>query len=116
VVEPGGDLFVLTALGYGKRTPLKEYPVRSRATGGVQTIDQKALKKIGPIVAARVVQEADDLTIISASGVALRTKVRDISQTGRATRGVLVISLQPGDCVVSVARVANFDLHRAAAD
>jgi DNA gyrase subunit A len=116
VVEPGGDLFVLTALGYGKRTPLKEYPVKGRATGGVQTIDQKALKKIGPIVAARVVQEADDLTIISASGVALRTKVRDISQTGRATRGVLVISLQPGDCVVSVARVANFDLHRAAAD
>jgi DNA gyrase subunit A len=116
VVEPDGDLFVLTALGYGKRTPLKEYPVKGRATGGVQTIDQKALKKIGPIVAARVVQEADDLTIISANGVALRTKVRDISQTGRATRGVLVISLQPGDCVVSVARVANSDLHRPAAD
>jgi DNA gyrase subunit A len=107
VVEPGGDLLVLTSLGYGKRSPLKEYPVKGRATGGVQTIDQKALSKIGPVVSARVVQEADDLTIMSAGGVVLRTKVRDISQTGRSTRGVLIISLQPGDTVVSVARVTN---------
>jgi DNA gyrase subunit A len=106
VVEPGGDLLVLTTLGYGKRSPLKEYPVKGRATGGVQTIDQKALSKIGPVAAARVVQEADDLTIMSANGVVLRTKVRNISQTGRTTRGVLIINLGPGDYVASVARVA----------
>jgi DNA gyrase subunit A len=113
VVEPGGDLLVLTALGYGKRSPLKEYPIKGRATGGVQTIDQKALSKIGQVVAGRVVQEADDLTIMSANGVVLRTKVRDISQTGRATRGVLIISLGPGDYVASVARVANSGPNRA---
>jgi DNA gyrase subunit A len=107
VVEPGGDLLVLTALGYGKRSPLKEYPVKGRATSGVQTIDQKALSKIGPIVAARVVQETDDLTIMSSGGLVLRAKVRDIAQTGRSTRGVLIINLQPDDCVASVARVAN---------
>jgi DNA gyrase subunit A len=116
VVEPDGDLLILTALGYGKRSPLKEYPVKGRATGGVQTIDQKALSKIGPVVAARVVQEADDLTIMSANGVVLRTKVRDISQTSRATRGVLIISLGAGDCVASVARVANSDLRRSGAE
>jgi DNA gyrase subunit A len=95
VVEPGGDLLVLTASGYGKRSPLKEYPVKGRATSGVQTIDQKALGKIGAIVAARVVQETDDLTIMSSGGVVLRAKVRDIAQTGRSTRGVLLINLQP---------------------
>jgi DNA gyrase subunit A len=116
VVEPDGDLLILTALGYGKRSPLKEYPVKGRATGGVQTIDQKALSKIGPVVAARVVQEADDLTIMSANGVVLRTKVRDISQTSRATRGVLIINLGAGDCVASIARVANSDLRRSGAE
>ncbi len=57
--------------------------------------------------AARVVQEADDLTIISAGGVVLRTKVKDISRTGRATRGVRLMELQAGDTVASMARVAE---------
>jgi len=116
VIEPGSDLLVITALGYGKRSPLKEYPVKGRATSGVQTIDQKALSKIGPIVAARVVHESDDLTIMSSGGVVLRAKVRDIAQTGRSTRGVLIISLQPDDFVASVARVANPDFRRTGAE
>jgi DNA gyrase subunit A len=113
VVEPGGDLLVVTKNGYGKRTPLEEYPVKGRATGGVQTIDKGALRKVGPVVSARVVQEADDLTIMSAAGVALRIKVKDISRSGRATRGVLLIDLQSGDGVASVARVAEADLRKA---
>ncbi len=84
VIEPGGDLMVVTTKGYGKRTPLVEYPAKRRATMGIMTVDRKASKKIGLIVSARVVQESDDLTIISANGVVLRTKVKDISQTGRA--------------------------------
>ncbi len=116
VVEEGGDLLVITTRGYGKRTSLGEYPVKGRATGGVQTIDQKALGRIGPIAAARVVQEADDLTIMSASGVILRTKVKDISQTGRATRGVVIINLPTNDSVASLARVADSDLRRAGAN
>jgi DNA gyrase subunit A len=116
VVEPGGDLMVITARGYGKRTPLSEYPAKGRATGGVQTIDQKALDKTGLITAARVVQDDDDLTIMSAGGVALRTKVREISPTGRAKRGVLLMDLQPGDSVASMARVAEADLRQANGD
>jgi DNA gyrase subunit A len=110
VVEPGGDLMVITTLGYGKRTPLVDYPVKGRATSGVATINKKALNKIGSIVSARVVQEEDDLTIISANGVVLRTKVKDISQTGRATRGVLLMHLQEGDFVASMARMAVAEL------
>ena len=115
VVELGGDLLVVTTNGYGKRTSLDEYPVKSRAVKGVQTINKKALRKIGRITSARVVQEADDLTIMSAGGVALRTKVKDISQTGRATKGVVLMNLAEGDSVASVARVADADLRRAGA-
>jgi DNA gyrase subunit A len=107
VVEPDGDLLVISSCGYGKRTPLTEYPVRGRATGGIKTINQSALSKIGLLTTARVVQEADDLTIISAGGVVLRTKVKDISRTSRATRGVHLMELQEGDTVASMARLAE---------
>ncbi|MDI6695764.1 MAG: DNA gyrase subunit A [Anaerolineales bacterium] len=107
VVEPGGDLLVVTTRGFGKRTPLSEYPVKSRATGGVKTIDQKALGRIGTVTSARVVQEQDEITFMSSCGVVLRTKVKDITRSGRATRGVMLMNLQPGDAVASVARVSN---------
>ncbi|MCC7130316.1 MAG: DNA gyrase subunit A, partial [Anaerolineae bacterium] len=112
VIEEGGDLLVITSQGYGKRTPLTEYPAKSRAGKGVVTINQSTLRKIGLIVSARVVQEADDLTIISANGVVLRMKVKDISQTGRATRGVILMQPQPGDSAASMARVAQAELLR----
>jgi len=112
IVEPEGDLLVVTAGGYGKRTPLSQYPPKGRATGGVKTINQNALEKIGLVTAARVVQEADDLTMISAGGVVLRTKVRDVSRSGRAARGVLLMNLQAGDTIASLARIADADLRR----
>ena len=115
VAETDGDLLVVTTAGFGKRTPIDEYPVKGRATGGVLTIDKQAFEKIGLIAAARVVQAADDLTLISANGVALRTKVKDISQSGRATRGVTIMNMQAGDSVVSLARIADADLRRVGA-
>ncbi|GAB4578921.1 MAG: DNA gyrase subunit A [Anaerolineales bacterium] len=113
VVEPGGDLLVITTKGYGKRTPLTEYTARSRATQGVQTIDLNAISIVGSIVAARVVQKADHLTLISSGGVIIRTTVGEISQAGRATRGVRVMNLGNGDSVAAVARIAETDLQMA---
>jgi DNA gyrase subunit A len=115
VVEQNGDLMIVTAKGFGKRTPLEEYPSKGRATGGVKTIDQKALPFIGQIVSARVVQPADDLTIISAGGLILRTKVSSIKKAGRATRGVRLIELHAGDQVVSLARISAADLQKVGA-
>jgi DNA gyrase subunit A len=115
VVQKDGTLLVVTSGGYGKQTPLKEYSAKGRATGGISTIDQKALKEIGRIVAARVVQMDDDLTIITANGVAIRIKVKDVKQAGRATKGVHLIKPQPGDSVASVARIAAEDLKKAGA-
>jgi DNA gyrase subunit A len=115
VAEADGYLLVVTTLGYGKRTPLSEYPSKSRATGGVLTIDKNALRKVGIISAARVVQKADHLTIISSNGVVLRTTVKEISESGRATRGVKLINLQNGDNVASIARIAHADLRSVGA-
>jgi DNA gyrase subunit A len=115
VVEPGGDLLVVTSQGYGKRTPLADYPPKGRATGGVTTIDQKLLHAEGLIVAARVVQSADDLTVISSSGTILRTKVGDVKQSGRARRGILLMTVEKGDRVASLARIAAADLRRVGA-
>jgi DNA gyrase subunit A len=107
VVELGGELLVVTARGFGKRTPLSEYPVKGRATGGVRTTDQKALDKTGLIVAVRVVHESDDLTVMTVAGLALRTRVRSVSQNGRAARGSHLIELQAGDSVAAVARIVS---------
>jgi DNA gyrase subunit A len=115
LVEPGGDLLVVTAQGFGKRTPLERYSPKSRGTKGITTINKAALPTIGKIAAARVVQEADDLTIISINGVVLRTKVKQISQAGRPARGVHLIGLKEGDSVVSLARIAEADLRRVEA-
>jgi DNA gyrase subunit A len=115
VVENDGALLVITSNGFGKQTPLKDYPAKGRATGGVSTIDQRALKDIGKIVAARVIQKADDLTIITSNGVAIRIKVKDVRQAGRSTRGVHLIKPQQGDSVASVARIAAEDLKKAGA-
>ena len=116
VVQPGVDLLVVTTRGYGKRTPLSEYPRKGRATGGVATIKKDAIRKAGVITAARVVQEDDDLTLISAAGVMLRTRVGDISRSGRATRGVLIMNVEGDDYVASVARIAAADLRRVGAE
>jgi DNA gyrase subunit A len=115
VIEPDGDLLVVTAKGYGKRSPLSDYPAKGRATGGVATIDQKSLQKIGPITAVRVVQVADDLTMMSANGVVLRTRVADVPKSGRATRGHILVKLQEGDSLATVARIAAADLKKAGA-
>jgi DNA gyrase subunit A len=110
VVEEGGDLLVVTQFGYSKRTPLKDYPSKHRATGGITTIDQKNVGIIGKIAAARVVEREDDLTIISTNGVLLRVNVKQISPSGRATRGSRLINLGKGDSVASLARITAADL------
>ncbi|MBC7223468.1 MAG: DNA gyrase subunit A [Anaerolineae bacterium] len=104
VVEPEHDLLVVTRLGYGKRTPMREYPVQSRYGKGVRTLTSN-LKKAGRIAAARIVAEDDEVTVISEEGIVLRTRVAEIPQMGRATRGARVMALREGDRVASLARV-----------
>jgi len=105
IVRPGAYLMVVTANGYGKRTPLAEYPVQSRYGMGVRAIDAGKLKETGPITAARVVDEHDEVTFISADGLVMRTWAASIPEMGRGARGALIMSLKAGDTVASVARL-----------
>jgi len=115
VVEPGGDLLVVTTRGHGKRTPLDEYPSKGRATMGILTLDKNAIPQIGEIAVVRVVQALDLITLISANGIVMRTEADTIAQFGRATRGVRVMDMQAGDSVAALARISAADLQRVGA-
>jgi DNA gyrase subunit A len=115
VIEPEGALLLVTTKGFGKRTALTEYPTKRRGAKGVNTTSKKALESIGLIAAARVVQDSDDLTIISANGQVLRAKVKDLRMAGRATKGVKLMGVKEGDRVVSLARTANAELKKLGA-
>ena len=110
IVEPDGQLLVVSERGYGKCTRLEEYPVKGRATGGVATTDQKQFERIGWISAARVVQQEDEVTLISSGGIMLRLKVKDITLAGRATRGFKLMDLENEDKVASVARITSEEI------
>jgi len=105
VVEPEGYLLVVTEKGFGKRTPLADYTPKGRGTMGVATIDKRAFNAVGKIAEARVVQEKDDISLISSHGIVIRLSVKDISVQGRATRGVTVMHLEKDDVVAALARI-----------
>ena len=105
VVEPKGFLLVITEKGFGKRTPLSEYTPKGRGTMGVATIDKKAADAIGKIAEARVVQEKDEVSLISSGGIVIRIAVADISVQGRSTRGVTIMHLEKDTTVAAMARI-----------
>jgi DNA gyrase subunit A len=104
VVQPEGFLLVVTAKGFGKRTPIKEFSVQNRNTKGVSTLGRDPARG-GVIVAARVVNEDDDVTIISANGLVLRSRVANLPKGKRTSKESAVISLKEGDAVASIARL-----------
>jgi DNA gyrase subunit A len=112
VVAPEADLLVVTEKGYAKRTPLEEYTVQGRNGGGVRTL-ARDLTHPGGVVAAHVVNDDGDLTLISKDGMMLRITVKTISQLGRATQGVRVINLKKDDFVASAAVLAPKTSHEA---
>jgi DNA gyrase subunit A len=99
------ELFVVTENGYGKRTPVSEYPVKGRGTKGVLTA--KLTEKKGGLAGALIVSEHEDLLFISQNGMVQRTSVGGISQMGRATQGVKVMNIKDDDCVSAVALVVE---------
>ncbi len=96
------ELLVVTEFGYGKCTPIDDYPLQTRGGGGVLTA--KVTDKTGRVATARILTEKDsDLVIISASGVVIRMDVANIIRGGRATQGRRMMNLAGGDTVVAVA-------------
>ncbi|MFN2568579.1 MAG: DNA gyrase subunit A [Candidatus Dormibacteria bacterium] len=108
IVRPGGHVLVVTELGFGKLTPMSDYPIKSRNIQGVYTMDQRAIPKVGEIVGMRVVEDlSEELMVISTQGQVIRIPLEQVRVCGRQTRGVIIMRLTDGDRVGSIAGVGN---------
>jgi DNA gyrase subunit A len=104
IAPDNAELFVVTERGYGKRTPVNEYPEHHRGGQGVKTI--QVTPKKGPLTGMKIVQPQHELMLISEEGVVIRVKADDISKLGRSTQGVKVMNVSEADRVCAIARVA----------
>ena len=107
VVEPDGKLFLASSKGFGRRTELREF--RRQRRGGKGLRAYKVSDRTGHVIDGRIVQDDDEITLMSHGGIILRTPVDLIPTVGRNTQGVHMMDLKPGDSVASVARL--FDNH-----
>jgi len=100
---------VLTATenGYGKRTPITEYTRHGRGTKGMIAI--QTTERNGGVVAAVLVEEHDEIMMITTGGVLVRTRVAEIREMGRATQGVTLIAVGEGTTLSGVQRVLETD-------
>ncbi len=105
VLSYGQTLFTITENGFGKRTSIDEYPVQKRGGKGVITI--KTSKRNGEVVGILLVEDEDDIMLVTNSGKIIRMAVKDISIISRNTQGVKLISVEPGEKVVATARLAE---------
>ncbi|MBV9192335.1 MAG: DNA gyrase subunit A, partial [Betaproteobacteria bacterium] len=101
---------VLTATehGFGKRTPIGEYPRHGR--GGQGVISIQTSERNGAVVGAVLVEEHDEVMLISTGGVLIRTSVSQIREQGRSTQGVTLISLSEGEKLAGLERIEERDL------
>ncbi|TXK77760.1 DNA gyrase subunit A [Paenibacillus sp. N3.4] len=103
VVHEDNKVLIVTSKGFGKRTPVSEYRIQSRGGKGIKTLN--VTEKNGPVVGLKVVQEDEDLMIITASGTVIRTSMDGISVMGRNTQGVRLINIREDDEVGTLSRV-----------
>ena len=104
----GDDLLVISEKGYGKRTDIEDYRIQQRYGKGIITL--KITEKNGSVAATKVINKEDEIIIITAEGIIIRTKVEEISKTGRNTMGVKVIDVEEDDYVVSVGKITPEEL------
>jgi DNA gyrase subunit A len=105
VVAPHTQILTVTANGYGKRTQASEYRIQNR--GGVGIFTVKRTNKTGDVIGIKTVVEEDELMVISNKGKIIRLRALDIPVQGRSTQGVRLITLDEGERVVAVARLAE---------
>ena len=102
VVAEDSSLFVATSGGYGKRTPMEEYPSKGR--GGLGVVAFKYNKKRGKLIGALTVSEDDEILAMTSAGGVIRTEVKQIRSTARATMGVRLVDLADDVELVAVDR------------
>ncbi|WP_297527212.1 DNA gyrase subunit A [Thiohalobacter sp.] len=100
IIADEGDVLTATENGYGKRTPVDEYPIHKR--GGQGVISIQASERNGRVVGATLVREGDEVMLITNAGTLVRTRVAEISRMGRNTQGVRLIRLGEGEKLVGI--------------
>jgi DNA gyrase subunit A len=105
VVRDGADVLVATAGGYAKRTPVSQYPVKSR--GGMGVVTARIVEERGELVGTLMVRPGEEVYAITSAGGVIRTPAAEVKRSGRQTMGVRLMNLAPGDSVVAIARNAE---------
>ncbi|MBO6059769.1 MAG: DNA gyrase subunit A, partial [Bacteroidaceae bacterium] len=97
-------VLVVSRNGFGKRSDPEDYRLTNRGSKGVRTMN--VTDKTGKVVAIKNVTPANDLMIITQSGLTIRMSIKDIRETGRAAQGVKLINIREGDSIAAVSAVA----------
>lgn len=105
IVENEGHILTVTENGYGKRTPFSEYPTKGRGGKGMKSI--KTTDRNGEQVGAVLVNDTDEVMLITDGGTLVRTPVADVSVMGRDTQGVRMIRLSEGEKLIGIERVMS---------
>jgi DNA gyrase subunit A len=105
VASQGEEMISVTQHGYGKRTPLRDYPVKGR--GGKGVIGHTLTRKTGQLAGAFVGSKDQDMFVISSSGIVIRVAAGDIRRVGRASQGVRTMRVEEGATVVALAPVIS---------
>jgi DNA gyrase subunit A len=105
LVAPHTQILTVTANGYGKRTQASEYRIQNRGGSGIFTV--KRTQKTGDVIGIKTVLDEDELMLISNKGKIIRLRAVDIPVQGRSTQGVRLITLEEGERVVAVAKLAE---------
>jgi DNA gyrase subunit A len=105
MVAPHTQILTVSEKGYGKRTQVSEYRIQNRGGSGIFTM--KRTQKTGDVIGIKTVVDEDELMVISNKGKIIRLRAVDIPVQGRSTQGVRLITLEEGERVVAVAKLAE---------
>ena len=108
IVIPDSKLLVISKNGYGKLTYLKNYKTQGRGGLGIKTMS--VTKRTGPVAAAEVIADSDEVYVVSEKAQVIRTSLSEIRSTGRATQGVRIFNPNEGDAVASISCVGEFEV------
>ncbi|MES9937035.1 MAG: DNA gyrase subunit A [Sedimenticola sp.] len=107
IAEEDQTVLTVTENGFGKRTPVSQFPVKGR--GGMGVISIKTSDRNGDQVGAVLVDDSDEIMLITDGGTLVRTRVDDVSVMGRGTQGVTMIRLSKGEKLVGIERIESLD-------
>ena len=107
VIKSDNAVLSVCENGYGKRTPLEDYRITTRGGKGIFTI--KVTERNGPVVGIMQVAEDDDLMVMTSSNKIVRFTVNEVGLIGRVTQGVKLMTVEPGEKIISLARIARIE-------